>query len=130
MWNYGTVVFVTAARLEGWFKIMAKDYGTMVGYNSALTWVSNLKNVDDNIKQRVLARMAYEFDKDIPTPIKKHKGIYGSKFDHATCGNCGFGAAAFYNYCPNCGFKIAKSEYEEKQRETFEQMTLADFIGM
>lgn len=108
---------------------MGKDYGTMVGCNSALTWVSNLKDVDDNIKQRVLARMAYEFDKDIPTPIKKHKGIYGSKFDHATCGNCGaIIDEAYYNFCPNCGFRIAKTPLHEKQREEFTQLTLAEFM--
>ena len=108
---------------------MSKDYGTMVGCNTAITWVQNLTGVNDQIRQRVLSRMAYEFDKDIPIKPKFHKGIYGHQFDHYTCGHCGFGIdESVYHYCPNCGFRIAKNEYDEKARIEFTQLTLEDFM--
>ena len=108
---------------------MSKDYGMMIGCNSSITWVQNLQGVNDSIKDRVLARMAYEFDKDIPVKPKLHKGIYGSKFDHYTCGNCGAGIQeAYWHFCPNCGFRIAKTVLEKKQREEFTQLTLMDFL--
>ena len=37
---------------------------------------------------------------------KYHKGVYGKKFDHHTCGACGFGINVIYDYCPKCGTRI------------------------
>lgn len=37
---------------------------------------------------------------------KYHKGVYGHKFDHHTCGACGFGVNVVYEYCPKCGTRI------------------------
>ena len=83
------------------------DYGPMVGCDSAITWVENLKDVDNNIKERVLRRMRYEFQKDIPVRPKFHKGKYGAKYDSYTCGKCGFGInEVVYKFCPNCGYAI------------------------
>jgi len=129
VWNCSTVRFARTVHWLNWCKPMSKDYGMMIGCNSSITWVKNLQGVNDSIKYRVLARMAYEFDKDIPVKPKLHKGIYGSKFDHYTCGNCGATIdEAYYNFCPNCGFRIAKTPLHEKQREEFTQLTLDDFL--
>ena len=87
---------------------MSKSYGTMVGCKAAITWVTNLKNIDENTRERLLARMNYEFDKDIPVKPKFHKGKYGKQYDNYTCGNCGstlFNGVTS-NYCSNCGFAI------------------------
>lgn len=108
---------------------MSKNYGTMIGCNDAIIWVKNLTGVDNAIRDRVLARMAYEFDKSIPVKPTLHKGIYGHKYDTYSCGNCGAGInEAFYQYCPNCGFAIAKEKWQEKKREDFIQLTLDDFM--
>lgn len=88
---------------------MSKNYGVMIGCASALAWVENLKGVDENIKMRVLNRMKYEFDKDIPVPYTFHKGKYGKKYDYMTCGNCGAGINVTYDYCPKCAFAIDKN---------------------
>ena len=40
------------------------------------------------------------------TKPKYHKGVYGKKFDHHTCGACGFGVNVVYEYCPKCGTRI------------------------
>ena len=108
---------------------MNRDYGTMIGCNSSITWVQNLQGVNDSIKERVLARMAYEFDKSIPVKPKFHKGLYSSSHSYYICGNCGTSIQeAHWHFCPNCGFRIAKSEHEEKQRDEFTQLTLAEFM--
>ncbi|MCR5720025.1 MAG: hypothetical protein K6F84_05620 [Lachnospiraceae bacterium] len=84
----------------------------MVGCNTAITWVENLKNVDDAIRNRVLKRMIYEFSKDIPVKPKFHKGKYGHKYDHYTCGNCGHGINIYDKFCPNCGFRIEAGAFK------------------
>lgn len=91
---------------------MSESYGPMVGCETAITWIENLKDVDNNIKERVVRRMRYEFAKDMPVPPKFHKGRYGKKYDYFTCGNCGAGIdQVLNNFCPNCGFAISKKEY-------------------
>ena len=36
-----------------------------------------------------------------------HKGRSGKKYDHYTCGNCGFGVTeAYIKYCENCGQRL------------------------
>ena len=126
-----TVGFVIVARWESWFKLMGKDYGTMIGCNDAIKWVKDLQGVDEETKTRVLARMAYEFDKSIPIKPKFQKGLYSRLHDSYTCGNCGaVVTTAYYKYCYNCGFRIAREAHEEKQREEFKQLTLSDFMGV
>ncbi len=81
----------------------------MVGCQTALTWVNELKGVDENIKMRVLSRMQYEFDKDIAVKPRFNKGKYGARYDSYSCGNCGTTIAeAWHEYCPRCGFRIGK----------------------
>lgn len=102
---------------------MSKDYGMMIGCADALMWVSNLKDVNDGIRERVLHRMEYEFDKSIPVKRVFHKGKYGHKYDTYSCGNCGAGLPeACWSYCPSCGFAIAKDTWQERQRESFLQV--------
>ena len=85
------------------------DYGPMVGCETAIMWVENLKDVDTNIKERVIRRMKYEFQKDIPVLPRFNKGRYGHKYDSYSCGNCGAGIdAVLYKFCPNCGYAIRK----------------------
>ena len=92
---------------------MSKTYGPMIGCNDALMWVGNLKDANNLIRERVVARMKYEFDKDIPVERKFYKGKYGHKYDSYACGNCGAGILeANWSYCPTCGFRIAKREWE------------------
>lgn len=99
--------------------------GQCVGCNTALMWVRNLTGVNDEIRDRVWNRMAYEFDKDIPTMPKNHKGLYGHKYDTYTCGHCGSGIRIEIDkYCPNCGYLIGRNDLHQKQREEYEQMTL------
>ena len=93
---------------------MSKSYGPMVGCNATITWIENLKDVDEEIKKRVLARVRYEFDKDIPVPPKFHKGKCGRKYDSYTCGNCGTTLPMDHvigeHHCWKCGFRIGKRE--------------------
>ena len=94
---------------------MEIEFGPMVGCETAMGWVSNLSNVDENIKIRVLRRMQYEFAKDIPVKPKFHKGKYGKKYDNFTCGQCGFGLSeVVWDFCPKCGYAIGKREYKER----------------
>lgn len=87
---------------------MANSYGPMIGCNAAITWIENLQNVDNNIKERVLSRMRYEFDKDNPIPPKFHKGKHGKQYDNYTCGKCGtvLNHGVSSNFCFNCGYAI------------------------
>ena len=88
-----------------------KEYGVMCSYNTAVTWIRNLKDVDENIKARVLSRMEYEMDKSTPVKPKFHKGKYGKRYDTYTCGHCGFGIDVITStYCNNCGFAIDKTD--------------------
>ncbi len=92
--------------------VMNADFGPMVGCETAITWVENLKGVDNNIKERVIRRMKYEFVKDIPVAPKFHKGKYGKKYDYMTCGQCGFGLSVINKYCPNCGYAVGNTPVE------------------
>ena len=85
---------------------MKRQYGTMVGCQTAVAWVSNLKDVDTQIRDRVLARMQYEFDKDEPLAPVLHKGVYGRKYDYYACGNCARTISPEYRFCPGCGYMI------------------------
>ena len=88
------------------------DYGAMVGCETALIWVENLNGVDKKIQERVLRRMRYEFEKDIPVKPRFNKGKYGAKYDTWSCGNCGSGIGeAWHEFCPKCGYRIGKKEY-------------------
>ncbi len=89
---------------------MSKNHGPMVGCNTAITWIENLKGVDAVIQERVIARMRYEFDKDVPVKPRFHKGVCGRKNDYYTCGNCGAGISRLDDYCSRCGFAIEKKE--------------------
>ncbi len=91
---------------------MSENFGPMVGCETAITWIGNLKDVDKSIQERVLSRMRYEFSKDIPVKPIFHKGKYGAKYDSFTCGNCGSTISAHYKFCPSCGFMIGKREYK------------------
>ena len=84
---------------------MSKSYGGMVGLEDAVAWVELLdvpKDCEDT-KRRVLNRLRYERDQNVPVPVKCRKG---RMFDEYTCGNCGFVARPEYEYCPKCGFAM------------------------
>lgn len=106
---------------------MSKSYGQCVGCADAIKWVESLTGVDEIMQERVLNRMRYEFDKDIPVPVKFRKGIYGRKYDNYSCGNCGYGGLEVHeHYCPDCGFRIdwrTKSDNEEPVRSAEEGET-------
>ena len=108
---------------------MSKTYGLMVGCETAITWVENLRDVNNNIQDRVLARMKYEFDKDIPVEPKYHKGVYGRKYDSYSCGNCGntISRGVCSNYCDNCGFRIKWSN--PRCLTGYQQMTIEDIVN-
>ena len=107
--------------------------GTCTGCNEALEWVRDLKGVDQEMRERVWSRMAYEFDKGVPTKPHFHKGQYDHKYDHYTCGHCGFIVhLPIDKFCANCGFKIMQVDparkddfhrYEQIAREKYEQLT-------
>ena len=104
---------------------MRKDYGMMIGAKDAIEWLKALPKSEK--RDRVIARVMYETDKDVPVPRTYHKGVYGRRYDTWTCGHCGYGLSeAHYKFCPNCGFAAAgiHNEYQAKKREEFEQLTL------
>ena len=86
------------------------EYGAMVGCETAIMWIENLKGVDEHIQERVLNRVRYEFEKDIPVPVKYMKGKYGRKYDTWSCGHCGHGIsetqARAGRFCGQCGYRI------------------------
>lgn len=99
---------------------MSESYGMMVGCENAIKWVQNLKGVKEDNKNRVVNRMRYEFAKDIPVKPKFYKGKYGHKYDSYACGNCGSGLPeAWWQFCPNCGFRIGdKHEWNSNRNIT------------
>ena len=114
---------------------MNYDGGQCVGCNDALEWVQELKDVDTEMRDKVWRRMAYEFDKGIPTKPKFHKGQYGHKYDNYTCGHCGVIVhLPIDKFCYNCGSKIMQPDpngktaddgfhhYEAVSREKYEQL--------
>ena len=82
------------------------DYGQMMGYPDAVTWVE-VHAPDEDGKSQVLARMRYERDKTRPVKPKFSKGKYGKQYDSWICGNCGtWGLQVSWDFCPNCGYRI------------------------
>jgi len=82
---------------------MSKNYGMMMSYKDAISWVESLP--DDGKKSQVLNRMRYEKDKSDPVKPKFFKGKYVR--DWYVCGNCGGRKVDVNdNFCPNCGFAI------------------------
>ena len=92
---------------------MSENYGLMVGFNDAIKWVEQLPcpESEAEMKSRVLARMRYERDQNVPVPATKHKGKYIR--DYYTCGNCGAGIDIGNRFCSNCGFAIRWREGTE-----------------
>ena len=85
------------------------SYGEMCSYDDAIKWAESMP--DSEAKDHALNRMRYERDKTLPVDPTFHKGVYGKKFDHHTCGHCGVDLEVWYKYCPNCGFYIGKRRY-------------------
>lgn len=83
---------------------MSKSYGMMVGFDAAIAWVEHLEcpSGEEDLRARVLARMRYERDQNIPVPVKRYKG----RFVSYDCGNCGHIVDVNNKYCPCCGFAI------------------------
>ena len=108
------------------------DGSRCIGCLDALKWVKALDVSDTETQERVLNRMAYEFDKDIAIKPRFNKGKYGEQYDSYSCGKCGSGGVeAWWTYCPNCGYMIGhdwkdgvQKGIQEKTREEFEQLTL------
>lgn len=91
---------------------MSKEYGVMVSMDDAIKFVKNLDfrfdPLQNNIRDRVINRLEYERDKQIPVKPKRHPGKYINDF--YTCGNCGGSLELpISNYCRNCGFAIDKA---------------------
>ena len=84
---------------------MSKSYGLMVGFDKAIEWIEHLHvlNEDVEMKNRILTRLRYERDQNVPVKPKKHKGRI---FDDYACGNCGSVIQVQDEYCPKCGFAI------------------------
>lgn len=82
---------------------MSRHYGMMVGFSDAIKWIGeNTKN--SVMKDRVMARLSYELEQNLPVKPTKYKTRY---FDEYKCGNCGRGSLEHdWEYCPNCGFAI------------------------
>lgn len=77
----------------------------MISYEDAIAWVESQETTDEDRKRRVLNRMRYERDQNIPVKPKYHKGK--SISDWYTCGNCGHGIREVTdNFCSNCGYEI------------------------
>ena len=83
----------------------------MVGTDEAIEY---LENINDHRQDKELSEMGYRITnrikyiraKDTGKRPVLHKGIYGKKYDHYTCGNCACGLDIGYNYCHNCGYLI------------------------
>ena len=58
--------------------------------------------------ERFVNRIRYLIRQNEGCKPKYHKGIYGSKYDYWSCGNCGdiVKNDVNSNYCDKCGFKI------------------------
>ena len=82
---------------------MSKSYGMMVGFDTAIDWIER-NTPDDEMKQRVMARLQYERDQNVPVPPNRFKGRF--TFAIYSCGNCGRTVEVQDKYCPGCGFVI------------------------
>lgn len=83
--------------------------GIMIGIDEAVTYLENLQPVDKtDTFQRIANRLRYVMAKDVGVKPKFHKGHYGHKFDHWTCGNCGATTkdGVGDTFCRNCGYRI------------------------
>ena len=66
--------------------------------------------IDDDVKtpefcdeyEHALNRLRHEVRKSIPIPVKALK----TRYTTYSCGQCGRGADAGYNFCPECGRRI------------------------
>lgn len=91
-------------------KDMSGDFGTMCGISQAVEYLADVppRKKDDDMPQRIIARLRYVRAKDEGIKPKYHKGLYGNKYDHWTCGNCGAETrdGVGDTYCRNCGYRI------------------------
>lgn len=89
---------------------MGQSFGTMCGIDQAVSYLeqSQPRYKDDDMPERIIARLRYVQAKDNGVKPKYHKGQCGHRYDYWTCGNCGAIThdGVGDNYCRNCGYRI------------------------
>ena len=80
----------------------------MCGIDQAIEWLQTKTMKIEDMPDRIINRLKYIKAKEDGVKPIFHKGIYGHKHDHWTCGNCGVTTkdTVLDNYCWNCGYKI------------------------
>lgn len=75
----------------------------MIGIDQAITY---LRDKHDDTMTAISNRLEYIKDMHNGVKPKFHKGQYGKKYDHYTCGNCASVIQITDNYCWNCGYAV------------------------
>ena len=98
---------------------MGKDYGRpFVNCIDALDWVKNLSIPEEEgkMKEMVLSLMLSSFERKLSIEPIPNKDLW----INYSCGHCGKGFdRAVTDYCPDCGFEVAKSNFQIEYRKEF-----------
>lgn len=84
----------------------------------------NTELLNDKI---LMTTLRWGLVRNYPLEPTFHKGRSGKKYDHYTCGNCGFGVTeAFIKYCENCGQRLTdayagRRKTQEEQEQYWEE---------
>ena len=73
-------------------------------------------------------RFKYEVAKGIGKKIKHMNAPKAGWHEFNNCGECGYPANTYQNYCPNCGTKYLKNDYTAKKLEEH-QVSIEEWLS-
>ena len=78
--------------------------------------------------EKAMNRLKYEVAKGIGKRIKHQPAPKRGWHEDNSCGECGYRAYTYQNYCPNCGTRYLKNDHTEKKLEEH-QVSIEEWLS-
>ena len=100
---------------------------TCIGGLQAIAYLEQFNDHSETF-ERAMNRLKYEVAKGIGKRIKHMDAPKPGWHEVNNCGECGYPAHTFQNYCPNCGTRYLKNDYTEKKLQEH-QVSIEEWLS-